>query len=110
MGKRHARHARACQIAPSHPQFHGLVGDKDGYEMTGEADVGLELPVEGIVGQKKVKDTEGREWHCLTPVAVHFGWVKDEKAAQGGQLLKEARMFTDSGPARSHMSEAGKDF
>ena len=70
-----------------------------------EADAHNELP--GEVGREEmVKDAAGKEWHCVTPASFHFEFVKDEKAARAGLVLKSGRMFADSGPVRSKMSKS----
>lgn len=77
--------------------------------MFGQADVCVELRGEGEDGGKeKVRDAEGRGWDCVTPGAFHFVYVKNEKAAHGGILLKSTRIFADSGPGLMKMLEVGQ--
>lgn len=63
--------------------------------MLGQADVCANLRIEDK--EPKVKVEEGKEWDYITPGASRFEYVRDEKAARGGILLKSTRIFADSG-------------
>ena len=75
--------------------------------MIGQADVSVELGIEGGAEEKETKDAGGKGWDCVTPGAFHFVYVRDEKAAHGGILLKSTRIFADSGPALLKMLKVG---
>ena len=64
--------------------------------MLGQADVCANLGIEDKEPKVKVEEgEEGEEWDCVTPGAFRFEYVRDEKAARGGILLKSTRIFAD---------------
>ena len=58
--------------------------------------------------EPKVKVQEGKGWDCVTSGAFRFEYVRDEKAARGGGLLKSTRMFVDSGLVVQKMLRVGQ--
>lgn len=73
--------------------------------MLGQADVCANLKIEDK--EMKLKAEEGKEWDYITPGAFRFEYVRNEKAARGGFLLKSTRVFADSGSVVQKMLRVG---
>lgn len=78
-----------------------------GWEMLGQAYFYANCVGESAVGEKKVKDLQGREWDVKIPSAFLFKYLKKDGAAHGGIELGRCEIMSDSLPAVQILMQRG---
>lgn len=79
----------------------------NGWEMIGQAYLFANCQGNPGPGEKKVKDSQGREWDVKTPGGFHLQYVKKEGAAHGGIELQRVEIMSDSLPAMQILLQRG---
>lgn len=85
------------------PIYYVLHETETGWELIGEANVYVKLPVPG---GEKVKDGEGREWDMKAPGAFHFIFLKDPSGPKGIKMQKQI-IYADMLPVAKELVKRG---